>query len=182
MVGEHISLAQKFQHKADRSFVLIRCIMPFHPHCCQQSCNEESQIPGGSSAKHQNSKRQAQVSALQEFLQTEKRNILRPCETRWLVLYACVERVLKEWETLRLLLLQSSVEDRIVAAQFILNHMNYSVTEAYFRFMKFVLKFFNRLRKRKATETSSDNSRQRESTPHPMSAAKFCPAVCSGEG
>lgn len=156
--------------------------MPFHPHCCQQSCNEASQIPGRSSAKHQNSKRQAQVSALQEFLQTEKRKILRPCETRWLVLYACVERVLKEWETLRLLLLQASVEDRIVAAEFILNHMNYSVTEAYFRFMKFVLKFFNRLRKRKATETSSENSRQRESTPHPMSAAKFCPAVCSGEG
>ncbi|XP_077557207.1 uncharacterized protein LOC144172323 [Haemaphysalis longicornis] len=92
----------------------------------------------------QSSKRQAQLSALQEFLHTEKKKILRPCETRWLVLYACVERVLEEWETLRLLFLQASVEDRIVAAESILNHMN-CATEAYFRFMKFVLNFFNRL-------------------------------------
>ncbi|XP_077552607.1 uncharacterized protein LOC144167098 [Haemaphysalis longicornis] len=92
----------------------------------------------------QRSKRQAQLSALQEFLHTEKNKILRPCETRWLVLYACVERVLEEWETLRLLFLQASEEDRIVAAESILNHMN-CATEAYFRFMKFVLNFFNRL-------------------------------------
>lgn len=92
----------------------------------------------------QSSKRQAQLAALQQFLQTEKKEkILRPCETRWLMLYACVERVL-EWKTLHLLFLQASVEDRIVAAESILNHMN-CVTKDYFRFMNFALKFISRL-------------------------------------
>ncbi|KAG0426451.1 hypothetical protein HPB47_026426 [Ixodes persulcatus] len=89
-------------------------------------------------------KRQAQLAELQEYLHKEKNKILRPSETRWLVLHQCVERVLQEWETLKLLFLQAATEDRIVAAELILKDMN-PITEAYLKFMQCVLGFFNKL-------------------------------------
>ncbi|KAG0423203.1 hypothetical protein HPB47_001008, partial [Ixodes persulcatus] len=77
-------------------------------------------------------------------LHKEKNKILRPSETRWLVLHQCVERVLQEWETLKLLFLQAATEDRIVAAELILKDMN-PITEAYLKLMQYVLGFFNKL-------------------------------------
>ncbi|KAG0436698.1 hypothetical protein HPB47_017806, partial [Ixodes persulcatus] len=79
-----------------------------------------------------------------EYLHKEKYKILRPSETRWLVLHQCVERVLQEWETLKLLFLQAATEDRTVAAELILKDMN-PITEAYLKFMQYVLGFFNKL-------------------------------------
>ncbi|KAH7986141.1 hypothetical protein HPB49_026105 [Dermacentor silvarum] len=50
---------------------------------------------------------------------------------------------------------QASVEDRIVVAENILNQMN-SVTEAYLKFMKYALNFFNKLRRRFSEQRKPD--------------------------
>ncbi|KAH9381480.1 hypothetical protein HPB48_021560 [Haemaphysalis longicornis] len=78
MVGEHISLAQKFKHKADRSFVLIRCICHSTHIVASKAAMKrprylEDLLRNISNYFSQSSKRQAQVSALHEFLQTEKK-------------------------------------------------------------------------------------------------------------
>ncbi|KAH7959058.1 hypothetical protein HPB49_007871 [Dermacentor silvarum] len=149
IVGKRNSLTQKLQQKGDRSFVLIRCICHSTHIAASKAALKlprylEDLLRNIASYFSQSSKRQAQLCSLQEYLRTEKRKILCPSETRWLVLHSCIERVFEEWETLRLLFLQASVEDRIVAAEPILNQMN-SITEAYLKFIKYALNFFNKL-------------------------------------
>lgn len=79
---EHISLAQKFLLKTDRSFGLIRCIC----HSAHIAASKAAmKLPRyledllrNFNYFSQSSKRQAQLSDLQESLQTEKK-IAAPC-------------------------------------------------------------------------------------------------------
>ncbi|KAH9367586.1 hypothetical protein HPB48_002878 [Haemaphysalis longicornis] len=77
MVGEHISLAQKFKHKAHRSFMLIRCICHSAHIVASKAAMKRPRyledLRNISDYFSQSSKRQAQVSALHEFLHTEKK-------------------------------------------------------------------------------------------------------------
>ncbi|KAG0422384.1 hypothetical protein HPB47_001785 [Ixodes persulcatus] len=115
MVGERNSLMTRLLEKADESFITIRCIC----HSLHIAASKAAlKLPRNAEDLLRNlCKRQAQLAELQEYLHKEKNKILRSSETRWLVLHQCVERVLREWETLKLLFLQAATEDRIVAAE-----------------------------------------------------------------
>ncbi|XP_042145529.1 uncharacterized protein LOC121835415, partial [Ixodes scapularis] len=121
MVGEHNSLMTRLHANADRSFVTIRCIChSLHIAASKAAMklprNLEDLLKNVASYFGHSCKRQAQLADLQEYLKTEKHRILKPSETRWLALQKCVERVFQEWDTLKLLFLQASVEDRVAAA------------------------------------------------------------------
>lgn len=59
-------------------------------------------------------KRQADFEKFQSFAEVE---LLRPCQTRWLSLHACVSRVIEQWEVLTLYFENVSLNDNLLSSQ-----------------------------------------------------------------
>lgn len=150
MVGEHNSVMTKLRQEADSSFTLLKCIC----HCMHIAAskaalkiptNVEAFIRNISSYFGHSSKRQAQLSELQTFMNAEKQRILRPSDTRWLAMQHCIARILDQWEVLKLLFFQAQIEDRNLSAEHIMHEFNNPFTKGYLEFMRFVLGCFNTL-------------------------------------
>ncbi|KAB0790808.1 hypothetical protein PPYR_15198 [Photinus pyralis] len=70
--------------------------------------------------KH-SSKRQAQFQEFQEICNIEPHKILRPSQTRWLSLLMVVNRVIEQWEPLKLYFTQQWIGHRLLASETIAN-------------------------------------------------------------
>ncbi|XP_018359735.1 PREDICTED: uncharacterized protein LOC108758979, partial [Trachymyrmex cornetzi] len=69
--------------------------------------------------------------------------LLKLSDTRWLPHHACVERLLKYWDTIKNFLQEAVVSEKTKSAENLLSIMNNVETKAYFLFLEYVLNFFN---------------------------------------
>lgn len=150
LVGKNNSLMTRLKQDADESFFAIRCIChSLHIAASKAAAtlpkNIEDLIRNIASYFSHSSKRQAELFQLQQYLSAEKAKILRPADTRWLALQKCVERILSQWEVLKLLFFQAQVEDKLVSADLIMKDLNNPFTKAYLTFMNYTLTYFNQL-------------------------------------
>ncbi|KYN26715.1 Putative nuclease HARBI1 [Trachymyrmex cornetzi] len=69
--------------------------------------------------------------------------LLKLSDTRWLSHHACVERLIKYWDTIKNFFQEAVVSEKTKSAENLLSIMNNVETKAYFLFLEYVLNFFN---------------------------------------
>lgn len=90
------------------------------------------------------SKRICQYKESQEFCNVSPHQILHPSQTRWLSLLMVVNRLLEQWEPLKLLFTSNWYKDRLKSSEDILKALNDPSIFIYLNFLQWVLpKFVN---------------------------------------
>ncbi|XP_068205452.1 general transcription factor II-I repeat domain-containing protein 2-like [Palaemon carinicauda] len=150
LVGKNNSLMTKLQRDADESFFTLKCIChSLHIVASKATSNLprniEDFVRNIASYFSHSSKRQAELAELQEYLAAERHKMLRLSDTRWLAMQHCIERILNQWEVLKLLFFQAQIEDKVISAELIMKEFNNPYTKAYLTFFKYVLGYFNQL-------------------------------------
>ena len=92
------------------------------------------------------------LKEFQEFAETKPHKLLHPCQTRWLSLHSAVKRLLDQLPALKLFFIHAASEDRLLAAETILQKLNDPAAKLYLEFLDFVLPFFNDLNKEMQSE------------------------------
>ena len=105
MFREHNSVASRLKEKILDIF-LMRCICHSAHLCASHAC-EKLRIPRTAEELRDvynyyshSAKCQAEFRAVQTFAELEPHKLLRPCQTRWLSLHACISRVIEQWDVL----------------------------------------------------------------------------------
>lgn len=95
------------------------------------------------------SKRQRDFAEFQKFTNSEEHKILRHHDIRWLSLHACVNRILEQWDALKLYFHAEYLLDKKqhVSVEFLHNCLNDNNLKLYFYFLDFVLPIVNKFNK-----------------------------------
>lgn len=91
------------------------------------------------------SKRQAQYLEFQVFTATKIHKILHPSQTRWLSLLSVVNRLLEQWNSLKLFFTQKWLEEKTAAAELIYHELHDDFIKMYFLFLQWILPKFVKL-------------------------------------
>ena len=85
---------------------LMRCIC-HSAHLCASHAYEKLRIPRTAEELRDvynyyshSAKCQAEFRAIQTFAELKPHKLLRPCQTHWLSLHACISRVIEQWDVL----------------------------------------------------------------------------------
>lgn len=113
--------------------------------CLPRSCEDLARNIYGF-FKH-SSKRQAQFKEFQVFCNVDPHNILRPSQTRWLSLLSVVQRILEQWEPLKLFFTANYIEHRLLASEQIYNALQNTEIKLFYIFLDWVLPKFVNLNK-----------------------------------
>lgn len=84
-------------------------------------------------------KRRAQFAEFQTFVEVDVLRMLHPSQTRWLSLTNVVNRILNQWEALRLFFDAKWIEERLESAERIHVLLNDPATKAFYLFLQWVL-------------------------------------------
>lgn len=88
---------------------------------------------------HMSSKKTKAFHEFQDFFDIERHNILKAGHTRWLSMKTCVDRILEQYEPLKLYFTQVSLEDPTHTNESIMRSLNNKFTQAYLEFLSFNL-------------------------------------------
>ena len=78
------------------------------------------------------------IIEFQQFVHTDVHKILKPCQTRWLSVSMCVERVLEQWQALELFFTAAEVaEENSPQAERILSALKSPYIKATLEFSEF---------------------------------------------
>ena len=127
MFGEHNSVASRFKERIPEIF-LMHCICHSAHLCASHACEKLSRTAEELLRDIYNyffhsSKRQVEFRAVQCFVGVEPHKLLRPCQTRWLSLHACVSRVIEQWDALVQFFEVAVDQDNLLVSQKILSHL-----------------------------------------------------------
>lgn len=93
------------------------------------------------------SKRQAQLAQFQKFFDLNVHKMLHPSQTRWLSLVAVVDRIIEQWEPLKLFFNDQWLAERLHAAENIHQGLNNPFIQTYFYILQWMLPKFCTLNK-----------------------------------
>ena len=149
MFGEHNSVASRFKERTPEIF-LMHCICHSAHLCASHACEKlprtaEELLRDIYNYFCHSSKRQVEFRAVQCFVGVEPHKLLRPCQTRWLSLHACVSRVIEQWDALVQFFEVAVDQDNLLVSQKILSHLKNPIWKLYFYFLDFVLPKFTEL-------------------------------------
>ncbi|CAM1331742.1 Uncharacterised protein r2_g4065 [Pycnogonum litorale] len=83
--------------------------------------------------------RQKSLAEFQKFVEVQVHKILKPCQTRWLSVAQCVDRILEQWHALELFFTAESFENKSPQADRILQALKSRYVKATLEFSSFVL-------------------------------------------
>lgn len=155
MMGDNDSVKTRFIRDF-AGIIITKCVCHSAHLCASEACK---QLPEGVEQlardiynffKHSD-KRLFDFRNFQSFVAVEPHKILKPSQTRWLSLLSVVERILEQWEALRLFFIdfttnrahraRADVRNRAV---FILEKLNNPFYKLYFCFLEWSLPLFNK--------------------------------------
>ena len=151
MFGQHHSVVSFLKERLSHLFV-IKCLCHSAHLCASHACEKlprsiETLIRDIYSHFSHSAKRIAQYKTFQRFTDTEPHKILKPSQTRWLSLEACVRRVLEQWAALEAYFESTAENDRLVSSQNIFSALKNPIFKLYLSFLKFVLPKFTHFNK-----------------------------------
>lgn len=91
------------------------------------------------------SKRQAQYLEFQVFTTTKIHKILHPSQTRWLSLLSVVNRLLEQWNSLKLFFTQKWLEEKTAAADLVYHELHDDFIKLYLLYLQWILPKFVKL-------------------------------------
>ena len=83
--------------------------------------------------------RQKSLIEFQKFVKVDVHKILKPCQTRWLSVVTCVQRILEQWPALELFFVAEVAEANSTQAERILSALKSPYVKATLEFSEFVL-------------------------------------------
>ncbi|XP_071567430.1 protein FAM200A-like [Temnothorax nylanderi] len=146
MMGQHNSVASRFKEKCPNIFIL-KCVCHSAALCASEACKT---LPRSIEDLARNiynffklsAKRQCQFRQFQEFANVAPHKMLHPSQTRWLSLIMVIERIIEQWEALRLFFIDRWFIERLRAAEQISNELNNPGSKLYFFFLEWILPKF----------------------------------------
>ena len=149
MFGQNNSVVSRLKAKVPEVFV-IRCIC-HTAHLCASNAYEklprtlEELIHDIYNYFSHSAKRQAAFKHFQHFYSVEPHRLLRPSQTRWLSLHACVSRLLEQWDALTAFFEEVASSDNLLVSQKIFDHLKNPMWKLYVSFLDFALPKFTEL-------------------------------------
>ena len=149
MFGQHNSVASRFRAKIPNIFI-FRCVCHSAHLCASHACEKLPRTPEDLIHDVYNyfchsAKRQDEFQQFQFFAEVEPHKIFKRCQTRWLSLHSCVQRLIEQWDAL-VLYFQSIVEtDNLLKPQKILGELKNPILKLDLHFLDFVLPKFTDL-------------------------------------
>jgi hypothetical protein len=149
MFGEHNSVSSRFRDSCP-GIMTIKCICHSLHLCASNACKvlprhlEDFAREVYSFFKH-SAKRKCEFIQFQIFADTNVHNILHPSQTRWLSCSAVVERILEQWEALKLYFTDKWVGERLLSAEFLFKSLHDPFLQMYYKFMNWILPKFSKL-------------------------------------
>lgn len=148
MMGASNSVASRFKEQCPGIFIL-KCVCHSAHLCASEACKE---LPRNCEDFARNifnflkssAKRQAEFLQFQSFLQIEPHKILHPSQTRWLSLNLVVERILEQWEALKLYFTDIWFNQRLHSVEQIYTNLCNPFTKLYLYFLEWILPKFTR--------------------------------------
>ncbi|XP_047505901.1 uncharacterized protein LOC125050238 [Pieris napi] len=147
MMGCRNSVSSRFRQLCP-GIIVLKCLCHSLHLCASDACKE---LPHDAEKltrliynyfKNSN-KRQAELKEFQVFTDTNIHKILRPAQTRWLSLSSVVNRIMEQWDALRLYYDDKWLEEQ--DCQDIHNLLNDPIIKAYFYFLCWMLPKFTRV-------------------------------------
>ena len=149
MFGQNNSVVSRLKQAIPNIFVL-RCICHSAHLCASHACEKlprtaEDIIHDIYNYFSHSAKRQADFKKFQHFAEVEPHRILRPCQTRWLSVHSCVQRLIEQWDALIQYFETVVATDHLIASQRILSQMQNPIWILYLHFLNFALPKFTNL-------------------------------------
>lgn len=148
MMGAHNSVSSRFRDECPGIFVL-KCVCHSAHICTSEACKV---LPRCEDLAREvyffffkcSSKRRSEFIQFQIFLPVKPHKILHPSQTRWLSLNTVVQKLLEQWEPLKLLLFFSEMwlTEKLVAAELIFNNLHDPFMKLYYYFLEWALPKF----------------------------------------
>ncbi|KAF7989217.1 hypothetical protein HCN44_009907 [Aphidius gifuensis] len=142
MMGRNNSVASRLI--ADfPNISIIKCICHSVAIVASEACKKLPRTPehlasGIYSFLSRSSKRQCEFIECQMQSETEILKMLHPSQTRWLSLAVVVERIVQQWEPLKIFFTKHWVELHTKGSELIYAAFNEPTTKLYFLFLKFL--------------------------------------------
>lgn len=146
MMGTHNSVASRLRAELP-GIQIFKCICHSMHLCANEACKklprrcEDLARNVYAFFKH-SAKRQSEYIEFQEFLNTKIHKLLHPSQTRWLSLLSVINRLLEQWESLKLFFSHQWLEERTVAAELIHRELNDDFVKLYILFLQWILPKF----------------------------------------
>lgn len=149
MAGQNNSVMTKLKAE-NKSIFLMKCICHSFNLCTNYACKKLSRWVEDLARDVHNyiagsPKRTAFYQEFQKFTETAVHKILYPVQTRWLSLESVVLRLLEQYDALKLYFMDAVVNDRLLAAETILQKLHDPLSKLFLQFLKFILPIFNNL-------------------------------------
>ncbi|CAK1603741.1 unnamed protein product [Parnassius mnemosyne] len=149
MMGSQNSVASRLRENLPGIFI-FKCICHSMHLCASEACKK---LPRRCEDLARNiygffklsSKRQAQYLEFQVFTNSKIHKILHPSQTRWLSLLSVVNRLLEQWNSLKLFFTQKWLEEKTVAAELIYRELHDDFIKLYLLFLQWILPKFIKL-------------------------------------
>ena len=155
MMGARHSLSKLLKDDIPNLFIM-KCVCHSFHLCASKACNKLPRWLEDMIRDVYNyflsPKQTAAFKDFQEFANVKPHKLLHPCQTRWLSLHSAVKRLLEQLPALQLFFTKAALEDRVIAADTILQRLHDPFSKLYLEFLDFVLPFFNDLNKEMQSE------------------------------
>lgn len=145
MMGCHNSVSSRFRQLCP-GITILKCIC-HSLHLCANDATKELPYTCEKLARNvynyfkNSNKRQSEFKEFQQFVEIDIHRILRPAQTRWLSLTAVVDRMLEQWDALRLYFDTKWLAD--AECQEVHAHLNDPLIKAYYYFLGWMLPKFS---------------------------------------
>jgi len=149
MMGKNNSVSTRMNEMYPGVFIM-RCICHSLHLCCSEACKYlarrlEDFARNVFNFFSHSSKRQSQYVEFQKILNIDVNKILHPSQTRWLSLACVVERLLEQWDALKLFFTDKWISDKLLSSETIYNQLSDPFTKGYFYFLQWILPKFTTL-------------------------------------
>lgn len=143
MQGQNNSFLTRMKEMVPDLFVLKCFCHSFHlvaEHACAALSKTADQLVHDVYNYFKNApNRQMSYEDFQAFVQCEPHKILKPCQTRWLSVAQCVNRILQQWTALELFFVSEAAETKSPTTERILNALRSPYVKATLEFTDYVL-------------------------------------------
>ncbi|XP_066983819.1 uncharacterized protein [Macrobrachium rosenbergii] len=151
MMGVNNSVSSHFRSDCP-GLVVMKCICHSAHLCASQACRSLPRRCEDLAREVYNffkcsSKRQSEYKQFQSFCDLKPHKVLHPSQTRWLSLVAVVQRLLEQWEALKLFFSEKWLTEKLLAIELIINSLHDPFMKLYFMFLDWVLPNFTEFNK-----------------------------------
>lgn len=143
MMGAHNSVASRLK-KEFPHITIIKCICHSLALCANNGCKKLPRSPENLAHNIFNffsasAKRQSEFQQFQEFMGVDIHKMLHPAQTRWLSLSLVIDRIVGQWEALKLYFTDQWMVEKTIAAESIHVSLMDPFIKLYFLFLKWAL-------------------------------------------